>query len=126
MFTYELDRRLRAAGKDVIAAAAHPGYADTNLQYVGSRMEGARLAERITAIGNRLLAQSAAQGALPELYAATAPGVEGGAYYGPDGLLEGRGYPMRVTSNKRSQDREAWRRLWEASVTTTGVDFGGI
>ena len=41
--------------------------------------------DRVMAVGNKLLAQSAEMGALPTLFAATVPDVEGGAYYGPDG-----------------------------------------
>ncbi|MZE76517.1 SDR family NAD(P)-dependent oxidoreductase, partial [Streptomyces sp. SID5475] len=69
LFTHELSRRLRRAGSDVVAAAAHPGYAATNLQTAGPRMEGRRGTERLMGLGGRLLAQPAAAGALPSLYA---------------------------------------------------------
>jgi NAD(P)-dependent dehydrogenase (short-subunit alcohol dehydrogenase family) len=72
LFTHELARRLAAHGSDVVAAAAHPGYAATNLQFAGPRMAGRRVTERIMGIGNRLFAQSAEAGALPTLFAATA------------------------------------------------------
>lgn len=74
LFVHELARRLAAAGSDVVAAAAHPGYAATNLQTQAVRMEGRRTAERIVELGNRIMAQPAEAGALPTLYAATAPG----------------------------------------------------
>ncbi|MFK8910204.1 oxidoreductase, partial [Streptomyces sp. YS-3] len=74
LFIHELARQLRTAGSNVVAAAAHPGYASTNLQTAGVRMEGRRAAERVARLGNRLLAQPAEAGALPTLYAATAPG----------------------------------------------------
>lgn len=113
LFTYELDRRLKAAGAGVLAAAAHPGYSNTHLQ----RHSG------IFSVLNAIMAQPAHMGALPELYAATAPDVEGGAYYGPDGLLEMRGYPVNVRSTARSHDQAAARQLWELSEQATGVTY---
>ncbi len=83
LFTHELARRLSAAGSDVVAAAAHPGYASTNLQTAGPRLEGRKRAERLMEIGNRVFAQSAEAGALPSLYAATAPGVRPDTFVGP-------------------------------------------
>jgi NAD(P)-dependent dehydrogenase (short-subunit alcohol dehydrogenase family) len=123
LFTYELQRRLAAAGATAISVAAHPGYAATNLQAAGPRMTGSALKERIMEIGNTLFSQSAAMGALPQLYAATAPDVRGGAYYGPDGLAELWGHPRIVTSNARSQDVAAAQRLWALSEELTGVRY---
>lgn len=78
LFSYELDRRLRAADLDVTSVGCHPGYAATNLQRRGPEMSGSRL--RLFAMGaaNRVLAQGADTGALPLLYAATAHDIEGG------------------------------------------------
>jgi len=122
-FTYELQRRLEAAGASCIAVAAHPGYAATNLQHAGPRMEGSRLGESVMSFGNRLFSQSAAMGALPQLYAATAPGVGGGEYFGPDGFMENWGHPRRVSSVPRSHDTDAALRLWEVSEELTGVRY---
>ena len=111
LFTYELQRHLSDSGKDVLAVAAHPGWASTGLQGQDS---GSQLA-------NRLFAQPQAMGALPTLYAATAPEVVGGAYYGPSGLLELGGTPERVFSNARSHDEQDARRLWTVSEELTSV-----
>jgi NAD(P)-dependent dehydrogenase (short-subunit alcohol dehydrogenase family) len=119
MFAYELDRRLRRAGSPVRSVAAHPGYASTELQ---SHTESVQ--DRIMAIGNRLLAQSSDAGALPVLYAATMPDVEGGEYWGPNGLGELRGHPHRVRSSKASRDTEVASRLWATAEELTGVTFG--
>jgi hypothetical protein len=62
-------------------------------------------------------------GALPLLYAATAAGVKGGEYFGPDGIGEARGYPRRVSSSAASHDQAAARRLWAASEEMTGVHY---
>ncbi|NEW46313.1 oxidoreductase [Nocardia cyriacigeorgica] len=117
MFAYELQRKLTAAGWSKLSVAAHPGYAATELQ---SHTES--IQDTVMAVGNRIFAQSAEMGALPELYAATAD-VEPGAYYGPTGWRGLRGYPGRSGSSKRSKDEETARRLWELSERLTGVTF---
>ncbi len=123
LFTYELQRRLEAAGAGAISVACHPGYAATNLQQAGPRMAGSRFLALWSGM-NALFAQSAAMGALPTLYAAAAEDVRGGEYFGPDSLAESRGHPVRVKSSRASHDRAVAERLWDASVELTGVDFG--
>jgi NAD(P)-dependent dehydrogenase (short-subunit alcohol dehydrogenase family) len=123
LFTYELQRRLAESKANAIAVACHPGYAATNLQAAGPRMEGSGLMESITDLGNRLFAQSAAMGALPTLYAATSPDVRGGDYIGPDGLFENWGYPKKVSSNARSRDTATAARLWDVSEELTSVRY---
>jgi NAD(P)-dependent dehydrogenase (short-subunit alcohol dehydrogenase family) len=119
MFALELDRRLRAAGSEVKSVAAHPGYAATNLQTAAPPILDALLM-RAT---NLMLAQSADMGALPLLYAATEPAVEGGAYVGPDGIGEFRGHPRVVTPSSSARDEEVAKRLWAVSEQLTGVRF---
>ncbi len=126
LFAYELQRRLSARRVDAISVAAHPGYAATNLQFAGPRMEGASFTERISAIGNRLFAQSAAMGALPQLHAATAPAVRGGDYFGPSGIGEMWGFPRKVESNAHSHDVAVAARLWALSEQLTGVEYGAL
>jgi NAD(P)-dependent dehydrogenase (short-subunit alcohol dehydrogenase family) len=123
LFTFELERRLRAAGKKTIAVAAHPGYAATNLQTVGAKMTGSGFGAWIMNTGNSLLAQPADRGALPTLYAATVSDVKGGEYFGPDGFLELTGWPRRCDSNSRSKDPKAAQQLWEVSEKLTGACF---
>jgi len=126
LFMRELDRRARAAGCDLISAAAHPGYASTNLQSVGPRMAGRRLTGAVMKVGTLVLSQSAAAGALPQLYAATAPGVRGGDYYGPRGLGEQRGLPKKVSMSAKVLDDDAALRLWERSTELTKVQFSAF
>jgi len=123
LFTYELQRKLTAAGSGVLSVAAHPGYAATNLQAAGPRMEGSSLAERFSELGNSLFAQTAAAGALPQLYAAVAPDVRGGEYFGPSSVGELWGSPRRVSSNAHSRDVAVAQRLWTLSETLTGVRY---
>jgi len=126
LFAYELQRRLEGAKTSAISLACHPGYAATNLQSAGPRMAGSRLMESIMEIGNRLFSQSAAMGALPTLYAATAPDAAGGDYIGPDGFFENNGHPKKTTSTARSHDREVAKRLWEVSEELTAVRYTAL
>lgn len=125
LFTHELARRLRAAGSDVVAAAAHPGYAATNLQTAGARMEGRRTAERLAELGNRVVARSAEAGALPTLYAATAPGVRPDSFTGPPPLGR-RGAPTGARRAGWTVDDVAGERLWVASEQLTGVTYDDL
>jgi NAD(P)-dependent dehydrogenase (short-subunit alcohol dehydrogenase family) len=119
LFALELDRRLRVAGSTVKSLAAHPGWAATNLQYAGPPAVDAALMR----VGNKVIAQSDEMGALPTLYAATEPGLEGGTFCGPDGFLEQRGHPKRVAPSAAARDEQVARRLWEVSEEMTGVRF---
>jgi NAD(P)-dependent dehydrogenase (short-subunit alcohol dehydrogenase family) len=121
LFALELDRRAKASGLDLISMAAHPGYAATNLQTTGPRMTGNQFMVRCMEAGNRLLGQPAASGVLPTLYAATAPGVHGGEYFGP--ALVMRGPPGATFLPLQARNRETSRRLWEESSRLTGVSF---
>jgi len=123
LFTYELDRRVRAAGAGLSCLACHPGYAATNLQFAGPRMDGSSFRESIMRVANRIFSQDAAMGALPSLYAAAAPEAEGGDYIGPDRFAQTWGHPMKVRSSARSYDRESATRLWEVSEELTGVSY---
>ena len=123
LFTTELDRRAKAAGSNLVAASAHPGYASTNLSAGGPLMSGSRIKEGFFGLGDRLLGQSAEMGALPQLYAATMPDVVGDEYFGPDGVAEMRGHPVRTDRSKRAQDKAMATRLWEASEELTGVTY---
>jgi NAD(P)-dependent dehydrogenase (short-subunit alcohol dehydrogenase family) len=117
LFALELDRRLRREGSTVKSLAAHPGYAATNLQSAA-----APLVDRLVMkVGNTVIAQNDEMGALPQLFAATEPGLEGGTYVGPDGPGEQRGHPTIVSPNGRAQDEDTARRLWQVSEELTGV-----
>ena len=126
LFAYELDRRLRASGAPTISVAAHPGYASTNLQGVGPKLTGNRLSGLLMSLGNAVLGQSADDGALPQLYAATAPDVQGGQYFGPSRLFENRGAPKLVDSTSRSKDEAVAAQLWQVSETLTTVRYDEV
>lgn len=126
LFALELDRRLRRVNDKVLSVGAHPGYAATNLQYVGAEIEGSKIAHAFMWLGNTLFAQSAAMGALPTLRAAVDPNAEGGNYFGPDGLKEGRGHPVLVRPNRKARDEAVAARLWDVGSKLTGVKFPGL
>ncbi|HEX9482238.1 MAG TPA: oxidoreductase [Solirubrobacteraceae bacterium] len=118
LFTAELQRRLTEAGSSVLAMAAHPGYAATNLQF----HSGKRLQDMFSVVSNRLVGQSEEGGALPTLYAATAD-IPGNSFAGPGGFMEQRGPAKLVGRSSAAQDMDVARRLWEVSEELTGVRF---
>jgi NAD(P)-dependent dehydrogenase (short-subunit alcohol dehydrogenase family) len=118
LFTTELQRRLTAAGSDVLATAAHPGYAATNLQF----HSGSGLQDRGAAVFNRLFGQDEDGGALPTLYAATAE-IPGDSFAGPSRFREQRGAPKLVGRSDAAKDANVARRLWDVSEELTGARF---
>ncbi len=124
LYVRELDRRLRAAGSHVVVAAAHPGYSRTELQVKGPTAQGGlsgRVNRVASELANLVVAQSAAAGALPQLMAATAPGIEGGTYWGPRALGGLRGAPGRAGRSAAAKDDAAARTLWELTERLTGI-----
>jgi NAD(P)-dependent dehydrogenase (short-subunit alcohol dehydrogenase family) len=115
LFTYELQRRLELKGAPTIAVAAHPGFSDTELMRY--------LPGFIPDVIWKVATQPASMGALPTLRAATDPGVQGGQYYGPDGIGEVKGHPKVVASSAQSHDEDIQRRLWTMSEELTGVTY---
>ncbi len=120
LFTYELDRRLRGKGSTTIAVAAHPGGAITELTSHTVGFLG--LLFRAIQFFGRPFMNSAEQGAWPTELAATAPGVEGGQYFGPSKYNETSGTACQVDSIPESKDMERAQRLWDLSIKMTGVD----
>ena len=112
-FTYELQRRFENAKLNIITAAAHPGWTATELQRHSGLFEAM----------NGLFAQTSEMGTLPILYAATAPDVKSGDYYGPSGWQEWRGYPKKTVSNELSHNKKIAHDLWELSEEMTKTDF---
>jgi len=117
LFTYELQRRLSAAKASTIAVAAHPGASDTELA-----RNSPAIVQRLAKVAEPVL-QSAAEGAWPTLLAAVDSEARGGDYYGPGGKGEIRGHPKKVSSSKRSHDRNLQEELWKFSEEATYVEF---
>lgn len=123
LFAYELQRRLSASAASVLSVACHPGFSATSLFNAGAKSLATMLMSLSSMIGSVLFGHSAAKGALPTLYATTAPDVQGGDYIGPTGLMEFRGAPGRVQSNALSHDPVLARHLWDVSAAMTGVTY---
>jgi NAD(P)-dependent dehydrogenase (short-subunit alcohol dehydrogenase family) len=121
VFAKELARRY--AGRGLVGVAAHPGYAASNVLYVGPRMQNNRIQELWYRFTTALIAKPTAQGAWPSLYAACAPGVVAGESYAPQGRVQIRGPVGKVKTPRRAEDPELGRRLWEVSEKLTGVSY---
>jgi NAD(P)-dependent dehydrogenase (short-subunit alcohol dehydrogenase family) len=119
MFALELQRRSDAAGWGLMSNAAHPGFARTELIANGPGADA-----RLTKINNALrpfLSHSAADGALPVLFAATSPEAKGGGYYGPTGPFELIGASGSAVIGSHAKDLGVARKLWEISEELTGA-----
>ena len=126
LFTFELGRRLKKAGDGIVVTAAHPGYSATNLQHKGPEMEGSKLQGMFMSMGKGIFAQTASMGALPTLRAALDPAALSGDYFGPGGIFEIAGYPVKVGTSARARDEASGKQLWERSVALTHVDYAGL
>lgn len=123
MFAIELDRRSKSFGLGVTSVAAHPGVASTGLND-GLNADSNPLVAWLTSSAARMLGHPVADGALPQLMAATLLGVEGGQYFGPQGFKEYKGPPGPGRIDPRALDAEVAAKLWAASQAMTGVSFG--
>ena len=123
LFTKELSRRLDLDDYSVRAVAAHPGFVATNLQGVASQMRGNNLEFHITEFVTQRISQNVNIGALPILFAATAPGLPNDSYVGPADKWQTRGYPTLVDRDESAKDALQARRLWDWSEEITGVSY---
>ena len=123
LFMRGLAERLERAGSTIASVAAHPGFASTHLQAVAPEMKGRGWQVKIMDGVNKVMAQSAAMGALPTLYAATFPAIRSGDYVGPDGFGEQRGHPKLVGMTPSARDDAVANRLWTVSEDLTGVRY---
>jgi NAD(P)-dependent dehydrogenase (short-subunit alcohol dehydrogenase family) len=120
MFALEMQRKSEAAGWGIASVPAHPGISRTDLIVNGVG------ADSLAGWARKylwFLFQPPAQGALPTLYAATAPAAQGGVYYGPHQMSEIRGFPAIAKIPAQALDRDAAARLWQVSEDLTGVSF---
>jgi NAD(P)-dependent dehydrogenase (short-subunit alcohol dehydrogenase family) len=124
LFVRELARRVELAGGGPVVAAAHPGYAATNLT---SGFTGRRGPLRAAGwLVDRALGQSDAAGALPTLRAATMADVNPGDYFGPGSFGGWRGAPVLVGRSPAALDDAVAKRLWDVSEQLTGVTYPGL
>lgn len=120
IFAFELQQRSLAGDWGIASLAAHPGVSRTDLLVngAGPSSSAGRMRRFLP-----FLFQPAWQGALPALFAATAPEARPGAYYGPDKMGETRGYPAPAAIPPRAADAASAERLWQVSEQLTGARF---
>jgi len=123
LFTAELDRRLRSGGESTMAVAAHPGWTRSNLLATGAALGNGKARARATGTFGIHFGQATATGALPTLYAATAPGIESGQFIGPSQAFQLLGPPTVVQPGKRARNVADAARLWEISEELTGLRY---
>jgi hypothetical protein len=118
---FELDRRLRRAGIPVSSVVAHPGYAISGrtpfVPGVSEPSRGGRFADALQAAW----AQGKHRGAEPIVHALTAPGVEGGEFWGPRWLVKGA--PTRQRPTRVSADPAIGGRVWAFAELATATPF---
>ena len=124
MFSLELQRRSLAAGWGLTSLGAHPGFARTDLIANGPGVN--TLQWRFGRLLQPFMSQSAAEGALPTLFAVTSPAAEPGGYYGPNGFYEMKGMPGPARIMSHAKDFATSAMLWDVSATLTGVSFDEI
>jgi NAD(P)-dependent dehydrogenase (short-subunit alcohol dehydrogenase family) len=123
LFAFELDRLARSRHVPLISVAVHPGLSPTGLQSAGPGLGHTPLPTRMKLSLFRLIGQPPAHAAWPSLYAAAAPDVTGGSFYGPGGPSGIRGAPTRQNPSTRAHDTTIARRLWQTSEELTGVRY---
>jgi NAD(P)-dependent dehydrogenase (short-subunit alcohol dehydrogenase family) len=120
MFALELQDQSQAAGWGVSSVAAHPGVSRTDLLH---NAPGRNSLQGLARTFLWFLFQPAAQGALPQLFAATSKAAKPGGYYGPDRLGETRGHPRPARIPSQALDRTASKQLWEVSERMIGLQI---
>lgn len=121
-FTFELDKRLQAAGLDTMANVSHPGLVIGNLQANSVEQSGTRIEAVLYQLSKLFLARDVSKGVEPMLYAMTAEDAQGGILYGPK-YIHHLGPVAEVRANDAAYDEQALKRFWEVSETLTGVIF---
>jgi NAD(P)-dependent dehydrogenase (short-subunit alcohol dehydrogenase family) len=121
-FTFELQKRLTAAGFDTISNTSHPGLVLGNLQANSVEQSGTKMEAWLYRFSELFMAQDIKMGVLPQLFGCTAVDAKGGTFYGPK-TFNLRGYPAEQKANKAAYDSAALKRLWDVSEKLTGVTY---
>jgi len=124
LFARELDRRSRAAGSLLLSIPVHPGISRTSIVDNGPGQKDIKSV--MLKILSPFITQDDAAGALPTLYAATAPEAQGGIYIGPDGFNGFKGSPTVEKPRPQALDDAVAKRLWTVSEELTGVVYPAL
>jgi len=118
-FALGLQDRFAAAGTRAASLLAHPGLSNTELQATSvAETGGGRSQQFFHSLASRV-GMTPADGALPQLRAATDPAAQGGQMYAP--RFVNSGPPVRRPILRRLGLADAIDRLWEVSERETGV-----
>lgn len=110
-FTNELGRRL---GNKALVTSAHPGWTATELQRHSGFFDYL----------NQFFAMTIELGALPTLRAAFDENTQNGDFFGPDGFMEMKGFPVKVKPKDLAKDEKIAQKLWDVSEELTNIKFG--
>jgi NAD(P)-dependent dehydrogenase (short-subunit alcohol dehydrogenase family) len=119
MFAYELQRRIRAAGKSVQVQVCHPGASRTNLL----KDTASRFNKIVWAITSRIVAQSAEKGSWPEVMCATEEGLKPETLYGPTKRSEMVGPVDECPLDEVALNQEMAAKLWTLSEQKTSLSW---
>ncbi len=121
-FGIGLHRGLEAAGVATASLIAHPGLSNTELQAVSVSETDGGWSQRFFHRLAGMTGMSPAQGALPQLRAATDPAARSGQFYAP--RFVNNGAPVRRPILRRLRLDRAIDTLWTVSERETGIRLG--
>lgn len=122
MFAYELQDRLKAAGKTGVQVyVCHPGSSKTSLITTSGNM-ATRLVFWLMTLSP--MVQSAEKGSWPEVMCAVEDGLDERALYGPTGRAQFVGPVGKGTLHPHAYDKAVMARLWDLSEAETGLTWG--
>lgn len=118
IFAYELQRRVRSAGKSVAVHVCHPGASRTNLL----KDTASPFNKVLWALLSPIIAQSAEKGSWPEVMCATEAGLEDESLYGPT-RMEMTGPIDQCPLKALALDQESATKLWALSEEKTSLSW---
>jgi NAD(P)-dependent dehydrogenase (short-subunit alcohol dehydrogenase family) len=117
-FALGLQREFERADVSAQSLVAHPGLSHSDLQTHAVDEGGAGLIGSVSAFLAKHTGMDVADGAMPQIRAATDPNARGGEFYGPRFVNNGRAVRLPVL---RPGSGAAIDTLWEVSARETGV-----
>jgi NAD(P)-dependent dehydrogenase (short-subunit alcohol dehydrogenase family) len=118
-FGLGLQRRFEAAGVKAASLIAHPGLSDTELQATSVAETGGGASQKFSHLLAGRIGMSSAQGALPQLRAATDPTAKGGQFYAPRFVNFGAAVHRPIL--RCIGLSKAIEVLWQVSERETGI-----
>ncbi len=120
-FALGLQRQLEASGAEASSLVAHPGLSNTDLQAKSVRETGGGASQRFFHVLAGRMGMTPAEGALPQIRAATDPAARGGEMYAP--RYVNFGAPVRRPIFRRIGLSSAIDKLWQVSERETKLSL---